>query len=488
MSSVQDENGLPLHFILQVQDITERKQAEKQLQHAAFYDSLTSLPNRARFIENLEDALYRSRTLPNHLVAVLFLDLDRFKNINDSLGHVVGDQLLQAVAGRLQYCVRTADTVSRFGGDEFAVLLDGIGSFLEAMEIAARILKEIGRPYRLSGYDVATSASVGITLSTIGYSNTEEFLRDADTAMYRAKEQGKGRFETFDKYMHARAMTRLKLENDLRYALEREELAVYYQPIVNLKSGTLSGFEALIRWEHPERGIISPSEFIPVAEDTDLIIPIGQWVLREACRQVRKWQLAFPFESPLTVSVNLSGKQFKQPDLVESIKQILYQTEMPAECLRLEITETVIMENAEEATTMLRQLRSVGVQLSIDDFGTGYSSLSYLHRFPVNVLKIDRSFVSRMSVDQESLGIVETVIALASKLKMEVVAEGIETGEQSHVLRDLDCKYGQGYLYSKPLDRHDIEGLVAAAYEAENRLGGERRPEEAEDLVGLYSM
>jgi diguanylate cyclase (GGDEF)-like protein/PAS domain S-box-containing protein len=488
MSSVQDENGLPLHFILQVQDITERKQAEKQLQHAAFYDSLTSLPNRARFIENLEDALYRSRTLPNHLVAVLFLDLDRFKNINDSLGHVVGDQLLQAVAGRLQYCVRTADTVSRFGGDEFAVLLDGIGSFLEAMEIAARILKEIGRPYRLSGYDVATSASVGITLSTIGYSNTEEFLRDADTAMYRAKEQGKGRFEIFDKYMHARAMTRLKLENDLRYALEREELAVYYQPIVNLKSGTLSGFEALIRWEHPERGIISPSEFIPVAEDTDLIIPIGQWVLREACRQVRKWQLAFPFESPLTVSVNLSGKQFKQPDLVESIKQILYQTEMPAECLRLEITETVIMENAEEATTMLRQLRSVGVQLSIDDFGTGYSSLSYLHRFPVNVLKIDRSFVSRMSVDQESLGIVETVIALASKLKMEVVAEGIETGEQSHVLRDLDCKYGQGYLYSKPLDRHDIEGLVAAAYEAENRLGGERRPEEAEDLVGLYSM
>jgi EAL domain-containing protein (putative c-di-GMP-specific phosphodiesterase class I) len=234
--------------------------------------------------------------------------------------------------------------------------------------------------------------------------------------------------------------------------------------------------------------MISPSEFIPVAEDTDLIMPIGQWVLREACRQVRKWQTAFPFELPLTVSVNLSGKQFKQPDLVESIKQILYQTEMPAECLRLEITETVIMESAEEATTMLRQLRAVGVQLSIDDFGTGYSSLSYLHRFPVNVLKIDRSFVSRMSVDQESLGIVETVIALASKLKMEVVAEGIETGEQSHVLRDLDCKYGQGFLYSKPLDRQDAEGLVAAAYEAENRLDGQLRPDEEEDLVGLYSM
>ena len=440
-----------MHFILQAQDVTERKAAEEQLHHAAFYDSLTSLPNRAHFTDQLELAIRRSIDYPDHVVAVCFLDLDRFKNINDSLGHVVGDQLLQAVAGRLKRCTREQDTVSRFGGDEFAVLLNGVDGAKEVIQIVERILDEVGQRYKLSGYEVLTSTSIGITLSTIGYESTEDFLRDADTAMYRAKEKGKGRFEVFDKFMHARAMSRLKLEHDLQYALERNEFEVYYQPIVDLKEDRVSGFEALIRWNHPERGIVSPTEFIPVAEDTDLIIPIGHWVLREACRQVREWQVVLDIKEPLTISVNLSGKQFKKPDLVESIKQILFQTELPAEALRLEITESVIMEDAESATAMLRQLRSIGVQLSIDDFGTGYSSLSYLHRFPVNILKIDRSFVSRMTIDEEALGIVETVVTLAAKLKMNVVAEGIETPAQAAKLRSFNCDYGQGYLFSKPL-------------------------------------
>jgi diguanylate cyclase (GGDEF)-like protein/PAS domain S-box-containing protein len=451
MSSVLDDAGQPMHFILQAQDITERKIAEEQLHHAAFYDSLTSLPNRALFTDQLELAIRRSHDYPDHVVAVLFLDLDRFKNINDSLGHVVGDQLLKAVAGRLSGCVRSQDTVSRFGGDEFAVLLNGVDGVKEVMGIVERILGDVEKPYKLSGYEVVTSTSVGITLSTIGYECTEDFLRDADTAMYRAKEKGKGRFEVFDKFMHARALSRLKLENDLRYALERKQFEVFYQPIIDLRSDRVSGFEALIRWNHPERGQVPPSEFIPLAEDTDLIIPIGQWILHEACRQVREWQLIYDLHEPLTLAVNLSGKQFKKPDLVESIKQILFQTGFSADSLRLEITESVIMEDAESATVMLRQLRSIGVQLSIDDFGTGYSSLSYLHRFPVNILKIDRSFVSRMSIDEEALGIVETVVTLAGKLKMKVVAEGIETHAQSAKLKAFECDYGQGYLFSKPL-------------------------------------
>jgi diguanylate cyclase (GGDEF)-like protein/PAS domain S-box-containing protein len=464
MSSVLDESGVPMHFILQAQDITERKLAEEQLHHAAFYDSLTALPNRALFTEQLELAIRRSNDHPEHIVAVLFLDLDRFKNINDSLGHVVGDQLLKAVAGRLTNSVRTEDTVSRFGGDEFAVLLNGVGGLKETVEIVERILIDIEQPFKLSGYEVVTSTSIGLTLSTLGYESTEDFLRDADTAMYRAKEKGKGRFEVFDKFMHARAMTRLKLENDLRYALERNEFEVYYQPIVDLRTNQTSGFEALLRWNHPERGLVSPVEFIPVAEDTDLIIPIGQWVLHEACRQVREWQILMDMPEPLMMSVNLSGKQFKKPDLVESIKRILFQTGLPAESLRLEITESIIMDDAEAATAMLRQLRSIGVQLSIDDFGTGYSSLSYLHRFPVNILKIDKSFVGRMSIDEEALGIVETVVTLAGKLKMKVVAEGIETEEQAAKLRVFDCDYGQGYLFAKPLPATSVMMQLMATH------------------------
>ncbi|MDT7541161.1 MAG: hypothetical protein QOE33_1065 [Acidobacteriota bacterium] len=459
-SSVADAQGRPAHFIVQAQDITERKQAEAQLHHAAFYDGLTGLPNRALFSDHLELAVSRTAQHKDHLFAVLFLDIDRFKNINDSLGHAVGDQLLKAVAGRLVGCVRPEDTVSRFGGDEFAILLNGIKHSTEAFSVTERILREVETPFRLSGYDVFTSTSVGIALSTTGDASTEEILRDADTAMYRAKEQGKGRYEVFDKLMHARAISRLQLETDLRRALERDEFELHYQPILNLADGVIYGFEALVRWRHPERGLVSPADFIPVAEDTELIIPLGGWVLREACRQARAWQLAYPSRELLTMSVNLSGKQFKQPDLVSQIKQTLYQTGLDARLLRLEITESMVMEDAEAATAMLRQLRSLNVQLSIDDFGTGYSSLSYLHRFPVNALKIDKSFVGRMSIDEESLGIVETVIALAAKLKMDVVAEGIETRDQYDKLKAFQCKYGQGFLFSKPLPASDAANLL----------------------------
>jgi diguanylate cyclase (GGDEF)-like protein/PAS domain S-box-containing protein len=459
-STVADAEGAVMHFILQAQDVTERKRAEERLHHAAFYDALTGLPNRPLFIENLGTAIRRTQQYPDHLVAMLFLDLDRFKNINDSLGHIVGDQLLNAVAKRLAGSVRPTDMVSRFGGDEFAVMLNGVDSVDEVVEIAERILASIARPFKLSGYEVVTSSSMGITLSTIGYANTEDFLRDADMAMYRAKERGKGRFEIFDTYMHARAMTRLQLENDLHYALEREEFEVYYQPIVDLPSGGIAGFEALIRWNHPEKGLVSPADFIPVAEDTDMIIPIGEWILRSACETVKGWQDEFGGPEPVTVSVNLSGKQFKQPDLVARIESILNETGLQARSLRLEITESAVMDDAEAAREMLRSLRRLGVQVSIDDFGTGYSSLSYLHKFPANILKIDQSFVARMIGDDEALGIVETIITLASRLKMSVVAEGIETAEQLDVLKEFGCDYGQGYHFAKPLQAAAAEAML----------------------------
>jgi diguanylate cyclase (GGDEF)-like protein/PAS domain S-box-containing protein len=467
-SAVADSSGKPMHFIMQAQDISERKHAEAKLHHAAFYDSLTALPNRALFTEHLQIAIKRTKQHKTHLYAVLFIDIDRFKNVNDSLGHVIGDQLLINVARRLEKCIRTNDIAARFGGDEFAVLLNGLKNPTDAVATAERIQEVLAQPFTLAGHDVFCGGSIGVAFSTLEYTQSEEILRDADTAMYRAKEQGKGRFEIFDKMMHSRAILRLQLENDLRKAIEREEFKVYYQPIVDMQTRIISGFEALVRWQHPERGIVFPADFIPLAEETELIIPIGNWVLLESCRQIREWQTKWNFPVPLTISINLSGKQFKQSDLVEQIKQILYQTKLDPQYLRLEITESTVMDNAESASAMLKQIRSLGVQLSIDDFGTGYSSLSYLHRFPVNILKIDRSFVNRMTIDEESLGIVETIIALAGKLKMKVVAEGVETEAQCEQLRKFNCEYAQGYLFSKPVTTREAKELIEKEWEQAN--------------------
>jgi diguanylate cyclase (GGDEF)-like protein len=438
----------------------ELRESKDHFRHAAFHDALTGLPNRALFTDHLRLAVERARRDAHHAFAVLFLDLDRFKNINDSLGHLYGDSLLVEIARRLQSCTRQVDTVARFGGDEFAVLLDGTGDPEAAVRVAEKIQRELRTPFDLYGHEAFTSASIGVALSRTGYTNPEDVLRDADTAMYRAKDGGKARHEVFDHTMHTRAVTMLRLENDLRRALERGELRVHYQPIMSLRSCELAGFEALVRWEHPDRGTVSPVEFIPLAEETGLIIPLGQWVLEEACRQLREWQDASPFNRNLMMSVNLSGKQLSQPDVVERVQGVLRAAGLDPRTLKLEITESVVMENAEEAAAVLTRLRALGVGLSIDDFGTGYSSLSYLHRFPVNALKVDRSFVARMASGDENLEIVRTVVTLAQNLGMEVVAEGIETAEQLSQLRALRCEYGQGYLFSKPLPASEAAALL----------------------------
>ncbi|HEY8188522.1 MAG TPA: EAL domain-containing protein [Pyrinomonadaceae bacterium] len=445
------------------------EESKEHFRHAAFHDALTGLPNRSLLIDHLRLAIKRAKLNRGHLFAVLFIDLDRFKNINDSLGHNTGDQLLVAIAARIGECLRPTDTIARLGGDEFAILLDGLEQWTMATGVADRIQNELLRPFSLNGHEVYTTASIGIRLSVDGYEDAENMLRDADTAMYRAKGNGKARHELFNNTMHARAVALLKLENDLRRAIERQEFCVLYQPIVSLETETLVGFEALVRWDHPERGTVLPDEFIALAEETGLITEIGDWVLREACTQLHAWHLATGRES-LTMSVNLSGKQLTQTDLIEQIEKTLHETEINPKRLRLEITESVVMENAELATSTLVQLRKLGVNLSIDDFGTGYSSLSYLHRFPVNTLKIDRSFIGRMSEGDENSEIVRTICTLATNLGMEVVAEGVETRAQLELLQSLRCQYGQGFLFSKAVNAEEAMALVLEAQSDINSL------------------
>lgn len=459
-SVVRAEDGAARHMVFQIQNISDRKQAEDQIRYAAFHDPLTGLPNRTLLADRISISVERAKRSGDYKFAVLFIDLDRFKVVNDSMGHEMGDKLLVNLSKRLKFCIRAVDTVARLGGDEFAVLLDGIQNENTAIEIAERIQEHLRQPFDLEGQEFFTSASIGISFSALGYSNPEDILRDADTAMYRAKSNGKARYEIFDLGMHTRAVELLRLETDLRQAIEKGEIIPHFQPIVSLPAGIVSGFEALARWQHSERRLVSPADFIPLAEETGLIVPLGMQMFKESCEQLRRWQQQFPREIPLTMSINLSGKQFAQKDLVEEIGKIIEDSGIKPHCIRIEVTESVVMDNAVSAIEILKKLKTIGVQLSIDDFGTGYSSLSYLHRFPFDILKIDRSFVSRMALDKDSRSIVETILALASKLEKRVVAEGVETDQHRDMLSSLSCDYAQGYLFSKPLSSSDAEEFL----------------------------
>ncbi len=439
------------------QEIRERQRVEAQLLHNAFHDDLTGLANRALLLEQLRRALLRTKQQGNYRFALLFLDLDRFKLVNDSLGHMVGDDLLISIAQRLSSCLTSTDTIARLGGDEFVILLEEIDNPNDATNIAERIQSELALPFYLRGHETFISASIGIVCSWGASSDSycherpEEVLRDADIAMYRAKAEAKLGYEVFDTAMHVQVVTRLQLETDLRRAIERFEFQLHYQPIVSLQTGSITGFEALIRWQHPQLGLVSPATFIPVAEETGLIISIGSWVLEIACQQLSLWQAQFPRSSPLTLCVNLSVKQFAQPELIENIRRLLYQYRLATGSLKLEITESVLMDNSQVVTSAVALLKTLGVGLCLDDFGTGYSSLSYLHRFPIDVLKIDRSFINQMTFGDKNAQIVKAITTLAQALGIEIVAEGIETVQQQTQLTALGCEYGQGYLFSVPL-------------------------------------
>jgi len=447
----------------------ERQRAEDRLIHDASHDPLTGLPNRALFLERLNQAIARSKRNPEAQFAVLFIDLDRFKIVNDSLGHLAGDSLIVQVANRLMDAVTKEEacgsdalsvTLARLGGDEFTILINDIGDPADAVRVANGVEEVLKLPFAIDGQDVYTSASIGIASSASGYETADAILRDADLAMYRAKALGKARCELFDQEMHQAAMKRLALETDLRRALQNEEFILHFQPIVSLQSSQITGFEALVRWRKPTGELVFPSEFIEVTEDTGLIVFLGRWVLREACYAARNLQKQFPRDEPLTISVNISPRQFAQPDLVLQVRAIIAETGIDPRCLRLEITESVTIGDAERVAQVLRELKELGVRLSIDDFGTGYSSLSYLHSLPLDVLKIDQSFVAAMDKSAESFQIVQTIMNLARNLGMDVVAEGAELAGQVAQLQSMGCEFGQGYFFSRPVDLAGATALL----------------------------
>jgi diguanylate cyclase (GGDEF)-like protein/PAS domain S-box-containing protein len=463
-----DAEGKVIKWFGTCTDIDAEKAVEAKLNHYARHDPLTNLPNRVEFMNHLTQAVERASGNDYARFAVLFLDLDRFKVVNDSLGHAVGDKLLIAIADRLKACVRPGDVVARLGGDEFTILLNRTGPLADVARVAERLQARLSAPFQLGNYEVFTTASIGLVISDEVPRNPEDFLRDADAAMYRAKESGKARYEIFDREMHVRNMNLLQVETDLRHAVERGEFEVFYQPIVQLDTGNIREFEALIRWRHPKHGLVAPNEFIGVAEETGLIIPIGRWILEEACRQTAIWQEQFDF--PLSISVNLSAKQLMHPSLISQVSEILEQTGLTSHSLKLEVTESTVMEHSETSLSVLSELNALGVSLSTDDFGTGYSSLSYLHHFPFDRLKIDRSFISKMDEDEKSSAIVKTILMLGENLNMEVVAEGIETTSQYELLRRQGCRLGQGYLFSRPVCAADAEKLLLEGPENPLRL------------------
>ena len=448
------------HYVEELERNSEAlRESHENFRHAAYHEALTGLPNRNYFIDTLKDLLRQTREAKQSNFAVLLLDLRNFKTINDSLGHNVGDRLIRNVAKRLATTVRKGDMVARFGGDKFGIILVDLLSRNEATSFADRLAKRLAEPYTVDGRQVFSSAKIGIAYGNSKYAEAEDILRDADIAMYYAKDNEEN-YVIFDQKMHTRAVTRLQLETDLRHAIERNDFELFYQPIIGLDTAQLVGFEALVRWNHPQRGLVPPDEFIPISESTGLIIPMTVQILNSACKQIVAWQEDDP-DRPLSVAVNLSGKHFAHPGLVEQIRTVIAESGIDPACLKLELTESAVMENAQMAVLMLRQIKETGVQISLDDFGTGYSSLSYLHQFPIDQLKVDRSFVSSMEENTRNGEIVRTVITLAKALNLKVVAEGIESIHQYHQLRKLGCEYGQGYLFSRPLPVADIESLLA---------------------------
>ena len=445
----------------QSDEINQFPKRLEQLTRQAFRDPLTNLPNRALFMDRLSHGLTRAQRRHEHL-AVLFLDLDRFKVVNDTLGHAVGDQLLVEVSRRLTSALRPGDTVARLGGDEFGVLLEDVADAETAETVAVRIEESLGKPYRFEGREVFVTASIGIALSSAKLGLPEEILRDADLAMYHAKAKGKARHEVFDGSMSAPALDRMDLEMDLRSAISRHEFRLHYQPILRLDTGKITEVEALIRWQHEKRGLLQPDEFIGLTEETGLIVPIGQWVLSEACKQARTWQLEYPTTPPLVMSVNLSAKQFQNPKLLEEIREALDESGLAPSCLKLEITETTVMQDAPVTLTKLNELKELGVRLAIDDFGTGYSSLGYLKRFPVDTLKIDRSFVKGLSPDGGDSAIVRAVVTVAKSLNMDVTAEGVETEGQLAEVKALGCDRAQGFLFARPVSAERVAPLLAS--------------------------
>jgi PAS domain S-box-containing protein len=482
-SPIHNAKGQTDKLVIVNRDITERRRAEELLTHNAFHDGLTNLPNRALFLDRLQHAITLSKRHSNYKFAVLLIDVDDFKVVNDSLGHSAGDQLLIKIGQRLQDAVRKADTVSRprgggppdmpanddrlarLGGDEFTILLDDIRDPIEAVRVAERVQVGLATPFVVNQQEIVISASIGIASSTGSHIHAEDLVRDADIAMYRAKRAGKARCEVSDPAMHANAVKRLRLETDLRKAFDKGEFRVFYQPIVSLETGKITGFEALTRWQRPQ-GILSPIEFIAVAEEIGLIIPMNRQLLREACQHLRSWQSEFPSIPRLTMSVNITPKEFAQPDLAIEIGKTLEQVGLDPGCLQLEIIETIAMGDAENSVRVLAQLKALGVRLSIDDFGTGYSSLSRLRRIPVDTLKIDRAFISHMDTDSESREIVRTIIVLAHNLGLKVVAEGTETEEHIKLLKQLNCEMAQGYIFSRPADNQAMSKLLVHNYAA----------------------
>ena len=441
------------------QMLSDREVHEQRLRHQSVHDPLTGLPNRSLFMKRLADATHRARRGQDGLFAVLFLDVDGFKLVNDSMGHHVGDEMLVTIARRLEGCVRGGDIVARLGGDEFAILLERIVDVRDAAMVAERVQVALQAPLAIGGYDHATSASIGVALSTGASEQPEYVLRSADIAMYRAKNTGRGKYEMFDRAMHAEALTRLQIETDLRHAFERNEFFLHYQPIVSLETGQIVGAEALVRWRHFERGIVSPATFVPVAEDTGLVVPLGRWVLKEACQQARLWQEHSRDGQPFGISVNLSVREFGQPDLVRAVASILEETGLPPRALRIEITESAIIGQKHPAIETVEQLRALGVSIHLDDFGTGYSALSYLHRLPLDAVKVDRAFTSSIDQEERPLHVVKAIVSLAHAIGLEVVAEGVSNVRQLELLREMGCNLAQGFIFSRPCNVEEMAKL-----------------------------